>query len=876
MPSRCEFCTSLSIEALRSRDYEHHKTLLCLKTCAQLGVCDLCTLFWACIEKSCDKNDVEDHLKKYTSDSHCSEDTRVVLRGFISNVHERHEISSGAAGSNISISVGALGQSRVYGHISVFSKPNEAASEFLRERNLNHSEDPQLRISITRKWLSDCQQLHSRCGATTPMNMPTRVIDLGPPEASIKPRLFVTNGATDHYVALSYSWGDGVRHKVTLKRATLAGYMKEIPEGDMTLAHREALQIARELHYRYIWIDALCIVQDDKDDWAQESNRIADVYGNAELTIVAGRSKNSLNGFLGQTLQPCQTPSSPSHSSLSYSRPNTIMPEGSNCYVSLQRSHRIGPVDKRAWCFQESVLSRRMVIYGEEQLIFKCRTRTDYEDGGYGVHEWDKGSRRFDPSAGPIVNQHLSQREILEEWYKLTIQYSIRNLWDPTDIFATLCGVATRFQQALGCRYLAGLWENDMIRGLLWKSRRVVAGEYNVNAMKRPHSAPTKYGTATHEITRAPSWSWTALEGHIWPAIGRQYDKRLKDSSTFRCRPANADGITWTKSSDDWNPSMVKNLPLPCRLEVIGNPRQVRRSTVPITQFPPRSKWSYSIAKLKKHMILLESAESHDNDRKDTLSDAIQPEDSVVAYGLSDLDSISDEIFWAINDAITDDLPPAEPPQVSADDVEPDEEGADLKYLVSAWHHDSYPWVCVLMLSDPVGMSGGGTALRKGDGGILKMRKVGMGYAVMIQGSLVSHAALRTLGSGERITFVVSMRPRDPLSVDTSTLRTVKPISNNDELFRQWADYQLNVVAQRVAKIRDKLREIRPAKETHEITREWVREQIDYLQTTVDEMDLEDFVAPNFNGKPVRHWAQSSTNILSIISVSDSSSAGSP
>lgn len=197
--------------------------------------------------------------------------------------------------------------------------------------------------------------------------------------------------------------------------------------------------------------------------------------------------------------------------------------------------------------------------------------------------------------------------------------------------------------------------------------------------------------------------------------------------------------------------------------------------------------------------------------------------------------------------AITDNLPPPEPPKASDDDLETEEEGADLKDLVSAWHHDSYPWVCVLMLSDPIGMSGGETALRKGDGGILKMRQPGMGYAVMMQGSMVSHAALRTLGSGERITFVVSMRPRDPMLPDTSTLRTVKPISNNDELFRQWTGYRLDVVAKRLAKIRETLQaEGRPAAETHQLTKEWVQAQIEYLQTTVDEMDLNDYIAPSF------------------------------
>jgi hypothetical protein len=200
-----------------------------------------------------------------------------------------------------------------------------------------------------------------------------------------------------------------------------------------------------------------------------------------------------------------------------------------------------------------------------------------------------------------------------------------------------------------------------------------------------------------------------------------------------------------------------------------------------------------------------------------------------------------------LDDPITENLPPPVPPSADDEDTVEQEEGADLKGLVSAWHHDSYPWVCVLMLSDPITMSGGETALRKGDGGIVKMRQPGMGYAVMMQGSLISHAALRTLGSGERVTFVVSMRPRDPTAHDNSSLRTVKPISNNDELFRQWTGYRLDVLAKRAAVARKELQvEGRSAKEIHRLTKEWVDEQIKYLQTTVDEMDLESYIAPSY------------------------------
>jgi hypothetical protein len=134
-------------------------------------------------------------------------------------------------------------------------------------------------------------------------------------------------------------------------------------------------------------------------------------------------------------------------------------------------------------------------------------------------------------------------------------------------------------------------------------------------------------------------------------------------------------------------------------------------------------------------------------------------------------------------------------------------------------------------------MKGGETALRTGDGTIVKWPMPGMGYAVMMQGGSINHAALRCLGNGERITFVVSFRPKDPTLRDTSTLRTVKPISNLDVLFKQWATYRADVLSQRAAIIKKELDvEGRTADEIKDIVGVWAEEQIEYLRTTMKEM----------------------------------------
>ncbi|KAK5624620.1 hypothetical protein RRF57_000336 [Xylaria bambusicola] len=128
---------------------------------------------------------------------------------------------------------------------------------------------------------------------------------------------------------------------------------------------------------------------------------------------------------------------------------------------------------------------------------------------------------------------------------------------------------------------------------------------------------------------------------------------------------------------------------------------------------------------------------------------------------------------------------------------------------IVGWHTDSYPFVCVTMLSDCADMIGGETALRTGNGDIMK------GCAVVLQGRYIEHEALRTLGKTERITMVTSFRPRDPLQKDeavtdvcvcSTVLTTVRPISNINELYNQFAEYRLQILEER---IRMQLREIR-------------------------------------------------------------------
>ncbi|KAL4757016.1 uncharacterized protein BDW70DRAFT_153700 [Aspergillus foveolatus] len=115
-----------------------------------------------------------------------------------------------------------------------------------------------------------------------------------------------------------------------------------------------------------------------------------------------------------------------------------------------------------------------------------------------------------------------------------------------------------------------------------------------------------------------------------------------------------------------------------------------------------------------------------------------------------------------------------------------------------AWHYDSFPFVCVTMLSDCTGMVGGETALRMPSGEIMKVRGPAMGTAVVMQGRYIEHQALKALGGRERISMVTCFRAKDPLVKDETVLVGVRGISNLSELYTQYTEYRLEILEERI------------------------------------------------------------------------------
>ncbi|OJJ98335.1 hypothetical protein ASPACDRAFT_44840 [Aspergillus aculeatus ATCC 16872] len=155
-----------------------------------------------------------------------------------------------------------------------------------------------------------------------------------------------------------------------------------------------------------------------------------------------------------------------------------------------------------------------------------------------------------------------------------------------------------------------------------------------------------------------------------------------------------------------------------------------------------------------------------------------------------------------------------------------------------AWHRDSYPFVCVTMLSDCTGMTGGETALKTASGEIMKVRGPAMGTAVVMQGRYIEHQALKAVGGRERITMITSFRAKSPHVRDETVLTGVRPISNLCELYTQYTRYRLEVLEERVRALLKQERDREIAQRPFDAAgvKSFLTEQKQFLESMIEEI----------------------------------------
>jgi hypothetical protein len=355
---------------------------------------------------------------------------------------------------------------------------------------------------------------------------PKRLLDV---QDHANARLYkIPPGEHPRYVALSYCWGNTQPEQVKTTKAKLQSRHDVTNLFGFPQTIRDAIQVCCSLGFHYIWIDALCIVQDDDDEKASEIAKMQSIYRGAALTIGAASAANSTDGFLqDRTFEEA-------YSELFripyYHKQDNHTTEGYLFLSELPISDEYQePLDKRGWTMQEDMLSLRLLRFGSKQTTWRCPT---YPEG----INIDGGSCPIRTNIDPAFDVHVPSRNVevrsrmLEEgavalsnlygsWQQNIERYTHRKLSRASDRLPAFAALAENFGEIMefhSSDYLAGLWKLDLTVQLLWYRDPLELPDVPVT------DSPTRSG---------PTWSWASLNA---PVVFFQHFLTLDNNLTVK------------------------------------------------------------------------------------------------------------------------------------------------------------------------------------------------------------------------------------------------------------------------------------------------------------------------------------------------------
>ncbi|KAK8011573.1 hypothetical protein PG990_010538 [Apiospora arundinis] len=384
-----------------------------------------------------------------------------------------------------------------------------------------------LNIGLINIWKFQCLSNHRLCRLGYPTTgikqLPYRLINVEDPD---NPFLIETHANMQaDYVALSYCWGP--REQTQTLRKNVATHLTNIPISTLSNTCKDAVSVAHLLGFKYLWIDALCIIQDDEDDKGLEISRMGHIYRHADLTICAEGSPGAHAGLFPKTLPdprelyPCQVTISAEAPDRTITRDLTVAGtrNGEN-YLS-----------RRGWTLQEEILTSRALVIGHGMASWRCTSAIAHEtdpvlkplplnpyskDLEYDIprsmgSSLDVARLRMWLYAPSVARQMASshycdiEHPAFTAWYALIEAYSDRELKFATDTLPAVQGIASILASSLKTPYSNGLWTDDLARGLLWyvaaNDDRCVSGQAVVPGC----------GTNGRSGPAVPSWSWAAV-----------------------------------------------------------------------------------------------------------------------------------------------------------------------------------------------------------------------------------------------------------------------------------------------------------------------------------------------------------------------------
>lgn len=320
---------------------------------------------------------------------------------------------------------------------------------------------------------------------------------------------------TLQYVYLSHRWGGTGVQALTADR--LKEYRNGFAMSTLPRLWKRVMAVAREIGYRYLWIDALCVVQDDMDELFKEVNAMPDYIAGADMVFATANT------------DPYD------HLTSQRSRPDVCEPfladmqDGSGTFqihvrYPLQTALDVmnQEVFSRCWRQQEALLPKRLVIFGRQQLYWSCAHGLASEGDALMVPApWTSlpNLRKKRQHMSKFLSSESMRNDAYQYWYYLVETNSRGALTYSVDRFNSFIGLGRETLQILdGEEIQAGLLSGNIPHGLLW-----------IHMPDNKTQRQKGYDDASYA---GPSWSWLSASKEVSysliPGLQKASDNELE------------------------------------------------------------------------------------------------------------------------------------------------------------------------------------------------------------------------------------------------------------------------------------------------------------------------------------------------------------
>ena len=360
-------------------------------------------------------------------------------------------------------------------------------------------------LTLAKHWVRRCREEHQRCSTASASAMkvqPARLLQLA--GSASHPRVLLVTleveSEVPEYLALSYSWGKNSSQTTRLLMSNVEFFSTSgITFATLPPTIRDAISTTLSMGFRYLWIDALCIIQDSPDqaDWKAEAGKMGGVYRNAVCSVAAlGCRGNDEPLFRARNPlcdRPCIVPGT-----------NGKWRISNTAHYFFREHEQYGlsaaPLHARAWVVQERISSIRTLFFGESGIFWERIETTASEPDPDGV---------LGPP-GVNLKNHIDQvLRSEQEWAKrysafrsrwpiILEQYSLCNLTMQSDKLIAIQGIVNLIGDGIGWHSHQGLWMNMLEAQLAWKS--------NVSERIDLSESGGRAGNGM------PSWSWASVK----------------------------------------------------------------------------------------------------------------------------------------------------------------------------------------------------------------------------------------------------------------------------------------------------------------------------------------------------------------------------